>query len=80
MHRTASLVAICLLLAVSNASKTSNQHFNLGTSIDELAKRFELAPIGNRDVLSADAALQSAMKGERFSIRILPAPQFLRFG
>ena len=71
MHRTASLVAICLLLAISTASQTSNQHFNLGMTIDEFAKRFDLAPVDKRDALSANAAVRSAMKGERSSILIL---------
>jgi hypothetical protein len=71
MHRTASLVAICLFLAISTASQTSNQHFNLGMTIDEFAKRFDLAPMDNRDALSANAAVRSAMKGERSSIQIL---------
>ena len=71
MHRAASLVAIFLLLALSAASQTSNQHFNLGMTIDEFAKRFALAPADNRDALSVNAAVRSAMKGERSSIQIL---------
>jgi hypothetical protein len=71
MHRTASLVVICLLLAICTASQTSNQHFNLGMTIDEFAKRFDLAPMDKPDPLSANAAVRSAMKGERSSIQIL---------
>jgi hypothetical protein len=71
MLKTASLVAICLLLAITTASQTSNQHFNLGMTIDEFAKRFDLAPVDKPDALSANAAVVSAMKGERSSIQIL---------
>jgi hypothetical protein len=71
MHKTASLLAFCLLLAISTAAQTSNQHFNLGMTIDEFAKRFDLAPAENRDLVSANAAVRSAMKGERSSIQIL---------
>jgi hypothetical protein len=71
MRKTASLLAFCLLLAISTAAQTSNQHFNLGMTIDEFAKRFDLAPAENRDLVSANAAVRSAMKGERSSIQIL---------
>ena len=71
MRNPASLIALCLLLAISAAAQTSNQHFNLGMSIDEFAKRFDLAPAENRDAVSANAAVRSAMKGERSSIQIL---------
>ncbi len=71
MRRAASLVTICLFLAISAASQTSNPHFNLGMTIDEFAKRFDPAPMGNRDAISANAAVRSAMKGERSSIQVL---------
>jgi hypothetical protein len=71
MQRIASFVVMCLLLAISTAAQTSNQHFNLGMTIDEFAKRFDLAPTDKSDTLSAHAAVRSAMKGERSSIQIL---------
>lgn len=40
-------------------------------SIDEFAKRFELAPAENRDAVVANAAVRSAMKGERSGTQIL---------
>jgi hypothetical protein len=71
MHKTASLVVICLLLAISTASQTSNQHFNLGMTIDEFAKRFDLTPLDKSDSLLGGAAVRSAMRGERASIQVL---------
>lgn len=71
MHRTASFAVICLLLAIPTASQTSNPHFNLGMNIDEFAKRFDLSRMNTPDALSASAAVQSAMKGERSNIQIL---------
>ena len=71
MQRAASLVVMCLFLAISTASQASNQHFNLGMTIDEFAKRFDLAPMDKPDTLSSNAAVRSAMKGERSSIQIL---------
>jgi hypothetical protein len=71
VHKTASLVVICLLLAISTASQTSKQHFNLGMTIDDFTKRFDLALMDKPDALSANAAVRSAMEGERSSIQIL---------
>ena len=71
VHKTASLVMICLLLAIFTASQTSKQHFNLGMTIDDFANRFDLARMGKPDALSANAAVRSAMEGERSSIQIL---------
>jgi hypothetical protein len=71
VHRTARVVVICLLLAISTASQTSNQHFNLGMTIDEFAKRFDLARMDKPDALAANVAVRSAMKGDRSSIQIL---------
>jgi hypothetical protein len=81
VHKTTSIVVICLLLAISTASRTgasqtsfsqtSKQHFNLGMTIDEFAKRFDLARVDKPDALSANAAVRSAMEGERSSIQIL---------
>jgi hypothetical protein len=71
MHKTASLVVMCLLLAISTASQTSKQHFNLGMTIEEFARSFDLARMDKSEALSANAAVQSAMEGERSSIQIL---------
>ena len=71
MKKTASLVVMCLLLAISTASQTSKQHFNLGMTIDEFAKRFDLAPIDKPEALPPKAAVQSALNGERSSIQIV---------
>lgn len=40
-------------------------------NIDEFAKRFDLTGMEGPDALSANAAVQSAMKGERSNIQIL---------
>jgi hypothetical protein len=71
MQRAASLVVMCLFLAISTASQASNQHFNLGMTIDEFVKRFDLAPMDKPDALPANAAVRSAMKGERSNIQIV---------
>ena len=71
MHKTASLIVMCLLLAISTASQTTKQHFNLGMTIDEFTRRFDLVRTDKADELSANAAVQSALKGERSSIKVL---------
>lgn len=71
MHRTASFAVMCLLLAISTASQTSKQHFNLGMTINEFATKFDLARLDKPDAPSAHAAVRSALKGERSSIQIL---------
>lgn len=76
VYRIASLVMICLLLAISTASQISKQHFNLGMTIDEFAKRFDL---DRPDALSAHAAVRSALKGERSSIQILTGATKMAF-
>jgi hypothetical protein len=40
-------------------------------TIDEFAKRFDLAPVDNPDSRAGSPAVRSAMKGERASIQIL---------
>ena len=79
MHRTASLIVICLLLAISTAAQTSKQHFNLGMTIDEFAHRFDLARVDEPDALSANPAFRSALKGERSSIQILAGGTKMEF-
>jgi hypothetical protein len=71
MHKSASLIVISLLLAISTASQTSNQHFNLGMTIDEFAKRFDLAPVDEPNTGPGSTGVRSAMNGERASIKIL---------
>jgi hypothetical protein len=68
MYKTASLAVICLLLAISTASQTSKQHFNLGMTIDEFATSFDLVRTDTRETLSNTATL-SAMRGERSVIQ-----------
>jgi hypothetical protein len=69
MNKAASLVVMCLLLAISTASQTSKQHFNLGMTIDEFATKFDLAPTDTHEAPSIDAATRSAMRGERSVIQ-----------
>jgi hypothetical protein len=69
MCKSTSLAVICLILAVSTASQTSKQHFNLGMTIDEFATKFDLARTDTRKIHSTDAAALSAMRGERSTIQ-----------
>ena len=69
MRKGASLAVICLILAISTASQTSRQHFNLGMTIDEFASKFDLAHTDTREALSIDAAARSAMRGKRSIIQ-----------
>jgi hypothetical protein len=69
MCKATSLIAICLLLAISTAPQTSKQHFNLGMSIDEFATKFDLDRTDTREAASIDAAARSAMRGERSIIQ-----------
>ena len=68
MRKCTSLAAVFLILAISTASQTSKQHFNLGMTIDEFATKFDLA---RRDAHKAHAmdAARSAMRGERSIIQ-----------
>jgi hypothetical protein len=68
MCKGISLAVICLILAISTASQTSQQHFNLGMTIDEFATKFDLARTETRKTHSIDAAARSAMRGERSTI------------
>jgi len=70
MRKATSLIVICLLLAVSTASQTLKQHFNLGMSIEEFTSKFDLARTGSREAASIDAATRSAMRGERSIIQV----------
>jgi hypothetical protein len=69
--KTASLIVISLLLAISAAAQASKQHFNLGMTIDDFANKFDLTSMDKPDALSASAAVRSAMEGERSSVQIL---------
>jgi len=69
MCKVTSLIVISLLFAISASSQTSNQHFNLGMSINEFATRFDLARTDAREAASIDAASRSAMRGERSIIQ-----------
>jgi hypothetical protein len=69
MKKTTSLAVICLLLAISTASQTTKQHFNLGMTIEDFATKFELARMDTPDAAPVDAAARSAMKGERSTIQ-----------
>ena len=64
-NKAASLAIMCLLLAISTASQTSKQHFNLGMTIDDFAANFDLAHTDTREGPYIDAATRSAMRGER---------------
>jgi hypothetical protein len=68
MRKCTSLAAVFLILAISTASQTSKQHFNLGMTIDEFATKFDLARMEARKAHSMDAA-RSAMRGERSTIQ-----------
>jgi len=68
MRKCTSLAAVFLILAISTASQTSKQHFNLGMTIDEFATKFDLARRDERKAHSMDAA-RSAMRGERSTIQ-----------
>ena len=68
MRKGTSLAVICLILAISTASQTSKQHFNLGMTIDEFASKFDLARTDTPRAHSIDAA-RSAMRGERSIIQ-----------
>ncbi len=70
MCKGTSLAVICLILAISTASQTSKQHFNLGMTIDEFATKFDLARTDTGKTNSIDAAARSAMRGERSTIHI----------
>jgi hypothetical protein len=59
MRKGTSLAVICLILAISTASQTSKQHFNLGMTIDEFATKFDLPRTDTR----------AAMRGERSIIQ-----------
>ena len=67
MRKCTSLAAVFLILAISTASQTSKQHFNLGMTIDEFATKFDLARRDERKAHSMDAT-RSAMRGERSTI------------
>jgi hypothetical protein len=69
MYKVTSLAVICLILAISSASQTSKQHFNLGMSIDEFATKFDLARTDTRGAVPIDAATRLAMRGERSIIQ-----------
>jgi hypothetical protein len=69
MRKVTSLAFICLILAISTASQTSKQHFNLGMTIDEFATKFDLARTDTLKTHSTDAAARSAMRGERSTIQ-----------
>ena len=69
MRKCTSLAAIFLILAISTASQTSKQHFNLGMSIDEFATKFDLARTDTRDAEFVDADARSAIRGERSTIQ-----------
>ena len=68
MRKCTSLAAVFLMLAISTASQTSKQHFNLGMTIDEFATKFDLARQDTHKAHSMDAA-RSAMRGERSTIQ-----------
>ena len=68
MHKSTSLAVISLILAISTASQTSKQHFNLGMTIDEFTTKFDLARRDTGKAHSMDAA-RSAMRGERSTIQ-----------
>ena len=68
MRKCTSLAAVFLILAISTASQTSKQHFNLGMTIDEFATKFDLARGDAGKAHSIDAA-RSAMRGERSTIQ-----------
>ena len=69
MSKTTSLAVICLVLAISTASQTSKQHFNLGMTIDEFATKFDLARTDTREAPSMDAVARSAMRGKHSTIQ-----------
>jgi hypothetical protein len=69
MRKGTSLAVICLILAISTASQTSRQHFNLGMTIDEFATKFDLARADTREAPFVDAAARSAMRGKRSIIQ-----------
>jgi hypothetical protein len=69
MRKATSLAVFCLILAISTASQTSKQHFNLGMTIDEFATKFDLARTDTGKTHSVDAAALSAMRGERSTIQ-----------
>jgi len=69
MYKSISLAVISLILAISTASQTAKQHFNLGMTIDEFATKFDLARTHTRKTHSIDAAARSAMRGERSTIQ-----------
>jgi len=69
MYKVTSLAVICLLLAISSASQTPGQHFNLGMSIDEFTTKFDLARTDTRGAIYTDAATRSAMRGKRSIIQ-----------
>ena len=68
MRKCTSLAAVFLILAISTASQTSKQHFNLGMTIDEFATKFDLGRRDGHKAHSIDAA-RSAMRGERSTIQ-----------
>ena len=68
MRKGISLAVICLILAISTASQTLKQHFNLGMTIDEFATKFDLARTDTRQAHTIDAA-RSARRGERSIIQ-----------
>ena len=68
MRKCTSLAAVFLILAISTASQTSKQHFNLGMTIDEFATKFDMARRDAHKAHSIDAA-RSAMRGERSTIQ-----------
>jgi hypothetical protein len=68
MRKCTSLAGVFLILAISTASQTSKQHFNLGLTIDEFATKFDLARRDAGKAHSTDAA-RSAMRGERSAIQ-----------
>jgi len=69
MRKCTSLAAVFLILAISTASQTLKQHFNLGMSIDEFASKFDLARTDTRDAEFVDADARSAIRGERSTIQ-----------
>jgi hypothetical protein len=70
MNKLTSLVVICLLLAISTASQTPKQHFNLGMTIDEFTSKSDGTGTNTPEALYFNAAVRAATKGKRVLIQI----------
>ena len=65
-----TLALICLVVAISTASQTTNQHVNLGMTIDEFVTKFEVSRADTPEALSINTAAHDAMNGKRVIIQI----------